>query len=249
LRKRNEIEKLYEKIEYIDVVVHLAALISFDKDRSIDLIESNLIATYNLVYISDIYKVKKFIYLSSIPITDSSQFELDEKNYKDYPLTTYHFSKLIGEKFSEDPGLNIIPVIFRIASPISSNLSNKLFFPKIVFKAINNESIDIYGKGTRVQNYIHVLDIAQAIEKAAIGYAKGIYFLGGVSVSNIDLVKYIIDYTKSNSAVNYLEELNYSDDNVKWFISNKKAYKDFKYKPIYSLDSMIDLFRNELIKK
>lgn len=248
LRNKSEIEDVYMKEKNIDVVIHLAALISFDNKKKMELVESNIFGTYNLVYISDLHKVKKIIYISSLPIATPDSFELEENNYKDNPITTYHFTKLIGEKFFLDPGLDLKSVILRIASPVSKSMNRNLFFPKMIDKAIANEQMNIYGKGTRVQNYIHVLDIAQAIEKSMGGNVSGIYFIGGTSISNIDLVKSIIYNIKSNSSINLLESLSVNDDDIIWNISNRKAFRDFNYRPKYSIDSMIDLLSNRIDK-
>lgn len=245
LRDRKGLEQVFMKIGKIDVVLHLAALISYESHEAVNLIESNTFATYNLGFLSNAYDVDKFIYLSSIPITESAESALDENNFTDEPKTTYHFSKLMGEKILFDPSFNLKPIIIRIPSPIFKGMNKNLFFPKIVTKAIFDEPIDIYGKGSRVQNYIHVTDIAIAIEKAMLNNVKGLYFIGGTSISNLELVKYVLKYTKSSSSISIIEDTENSDDEVRWYISNKKAYNDFEYRPMYNIDSMIDLFYKE----
>jgi UDP-glucose 4-epimerase len=243
IRNTTELKEVFQHHKGIEVVVHLAALISFEQNSSLDLMEINSFSTYHLCYLSNVYKVKKFIYISSIPITASSSKDLDELNYVDDPKTVYHFSKLSGENLIKDPTFNIDTVVLRIPSPIFKNLKPSIFFHTIVSRALQNEPITIFGSGSRVQNYIHVLDIARAIEKAIIGNSKGIYFIGGVSISNLDLVNYVIKVLNSKSLTLFINNSNSSDDNLTWLISNNKAFNDFNFRPIFELDSMIDLIK------
>ena len=54
-------------------------------------------------------------------------------------------------------------------------MNMKTIFPVFVNKALKNENLVLSGAGTRKQTYIHVDDISQAIEKALISNAQGVY--------------------------------------------------------------------------
>jgi nucleoside-diphosphate-sugar epimerase len=238
LRDFKKLEDIICCEPHIDAIVHLAAKISFSsQDRSI--FDVNTLGTFNLAYLAEKYKIKKIINLSSIQICEDSQDIINESNCIDNPRTLYHHSKMLGEKMLVSPIYNYSSIIFRIASPITTTMNNNTFFPMIIQKAINNDTLTLYGSGGRIQNYIDSRDISFAIIEGLKRDISGLFFLSGVSISNKDLAERVIERTNSKSTIDYSWS-DFNDDNQKWLISNKKWKGLVEKTSCFSIEDMID---------
>jgi dTDP-glucose 4,6-dehydratase len=91
------------------------------------------------------------------------------------------------------------------------------FIPTCITNALMNKPIPIYGNGTNIREWIHVLDHCEAIAKVLFeGKAGEIYNIGsGEEISNIDLAKII------------LKCLNKPEDLIK-MVSDRPGH-DFRY--------------------
>lgn len=69
------------------------------------------------------------------------------------------------------------------------------FIPTCITNALRNEPIPVYGDGTNIREWIHVLDHCEAIARALFeGKTGEIYNIGsGEELSNIDLAKIILN--------------------------------------------------------
>jgi len=71
--------------------------------------------------------------------------------------------------------------------------------PKIIFHAVNNRKIPIYGKGSQIREWIHVEDHCKAIENIIINKpCVNLYNLGGTSSTNLNLTKKILELMDKN---------------------------------------------------
>jgi len=242
-----QLDVIYNLYDDIEIVIHLAALISFDNSNQ-NIINVNSFGTYNLAHIANKHQAQKFIYLSSIPICRPQNEILDEENFHDSPMSLYHYSKKFGEQILQMPYFSFSSIILRISSPISRNLNINTFFSKLVLNSINHKDIEIWGKGTRIQNYIDTRDIGFAIINAIKKDCSGIFFIGGESISNIDLAKKIVHMTNSRSTIKYKSNFT-SDDMESWIISNEKSFRELEYNPKYHISDMIEKVISEVLQK
>ena len=115
----------------------------------------------------------------------------------------------------------------------------KTIFPVFVNKPLKNENLVLSGAGTRKQTYIHVDDISQAIEKALISNAQGVYNLGSHNLlSNYELAKICVETLKSDSQILFSGTEDSMDDYV-WDVSLEKIQQDTGYVPKVSIESAI----------
>lgn len=79
-------------------------------------------------------------------------------------------------------------VILRIPSPIGVGMNPTNFLSVLFDKCLSNQDIELFGQGLRIQNYIDVRDVAEAINQV-IEYPNSDLFLiaGSKSISNKDL--------------------------------------------------------------
>ena len=163
-----------------ELVVHLAAQSLVDETiNKKKYYNNNVIATNSLLKSMKKKGINKLIFSSTAAVYQQSSKPLKE-NSKLKPISTYAKTKLICEK-NIHKQKNIKSVILRffnvcsaLKKPCIGELHNPEthLIPTIVYKAIYNKIIYIYGNdfptsdGTCIRDYIHIKDICSAIEKS-----------------------------------------------------------------------------------
>lgn len=234
---RSEIVQLEDIAAECNAVFHLAADIRIPGDE--DSIESNAKGTYNILQLTKKLKIKKFIYLSSIPIIGVPLQVPITENHTVKPLTIYHMTKFWGEQLveymcSEDIEWTVV----RIPSPVGIGMRRN-FLRILIEKAMKNEQIEIFGSGTRIQSYIDVRDLARGLTTAMEKPDRGLFLLSGkAAISDINLAKLVIDTINSRSGIVSGQRVN-EEDGVSWIISYKKASLKWGYAPEIDLRETI----------
>ena len=189
-----------------DYVINFAA--ESHVDRSINgpsvFVQSNVMGTLNLLqcvrnlWSKDDYANKRYLQVS----TDEVYGSID--NDTDYftemsdlmPNSPYSATKagadLLVRSFFVTYGLPVITT--RCCNNYGAYQYNEKFIPTCISKAIKGEPIPIYGDGSNVREWIHVLDHCVAIVKALFSGIPGeIYNIGsGEEISNIEMAKIIL---------------------------------------------------------
>ena len=128
--------------------------------------------------------------------------------------------------------------------------------PLIISRALNNESIPVYGNGLNVRDWLYVEDHCKAIAMILENGREGeVYNIGGHNEkTNIDVVKtvlsilgkpeslityvkdraghdlrYAIDPAKIHSELGWLPETTFEDGiekTIKWYLDNKEWWQD-----------------------
>ena len=168
-----------------DVIVHLAAKSTVnEKIKKSDYISNNIIATKNLIKVMNKLNIRNIIFSSTAAVYDKSR-KLLKENYRLKPISNYGKSKLLAEKeIINNKKINFIILrFFNVAGSINKSSIGEFHEPEThlipvsVFRALNNNSINIFGSnyktvdGTCVRDYVHVKDICSAIKKS-IYYVK-----------------------------------------------------------------------------
>lgn len=198
-----------------DAVVHAAACLS---DNPAELFATNILGTANLVKGCERHGVGVFVHLSSIPVVEGSDSAVDE-TARVKPPTAYHLSKAAAELLVEN-ARGVRTVIFRFASPVGVGMPGGKIFSSFVRKALDNEDIDIWGDGERVQNYIAVDDIAKAaVSGISLPGLQGLYHLAGESISDRGLAELCVEALGAKSRINVLNKMAGGD---KWYVDDSK---------------------------
>lgn len=196
---RVSLEEVFVK-EKPQIVVHFAA--ESHVDRSIlypqSFIRTNIEGTLNLLDVSRKYEVEKFINVS----TDEVYGELGEdgKFTEDSPLkpnSPYSVSKasqdMLGRAYFRTYGLPVITV--KPSNNYGPWQYPEKLIPVVIYKALNEEPIPVYGTGRNVREWLYVSDCAEAIllvmEKGIPGEVYNI--ASGIEKRNIEIVKEILD--------------------------------------------------------
>ena len=206
-----------------EIVIHLAAQSLVDETINKEkYYNNNVVATNRLLRSMKKSNVKKIIFSSTAAVYKQSSKPLKE-NSKLQSLSTYAKTKLICEKniVKQKEIKSVILRFFNVCSALKKPCIGELhnpethLIPTIVYKAIYNKKIYIYGNdfptpdGTCIRDYIHIKDICSAIEKSVkfllnnkeskifnIGNHKGL--------SNQEIVNYINKNLKKKINLKYI---------------------------------------------
>lgn len=193
------VEHIFDK-EKPDVVIHFAA--ESHVDRSIlnpaEFLNSNILGTYVLLEASKKYNINLFINIS----TDEVYGELGEtgKFTEESPLkpnSPYSVSKasadMLGRAYFRTYGLPVITI--RPSNNYGPWQYPEKLIPVVIAKALQNETVPVYGKGLNVREWLYVEDCANAIfaiiEKGKPGEIYNV--ASGEERRNIEVVKAILE--------------------------------------------------------
>ncbi len=242
-----KVKDIFEKYTDIEGIIHLAAVI--DMQGSEEMIRTNCMGAYILATEAKKRVLKFFINISSIPVIGKPKEIPINEEHKVCPMTPYHASKLAAEEIIQSICQCVMKVFhLRISSPIGVGMKDNVFLARILQKCKENSDITLYGKGLRIQNYIDVRDITQAIINCVISKSvSGIYLIGGKqSISNIELAELCIRCTQSFSEIIFCEKKDIEEKN-QWIIDGRKAKEKLSFEARYSLAESI-LWINESMK-
>lgn len=185
LTDTKDIQSIFDGVDYC---IHLAAKIGgigyFHKYPATILSENNKL--YSSVFEAAVRnKIKRLVYISSSMVFEStSKFPSKEDDIKKIPppITSYGFSKLIGEQycvaFSEEFGLK-----YTICRPFNAYGINEApgeeigyahVIPDFIKKILSGQyPLEILGDGKQTRCFTHVSDIARGIIMA-MGNSKAV---------------------------------------------------------------------------
>lgn len=224
-------------VTHPDIIVHCAASISND-NLAKELIDANVRGTINLVNIAIENSVKKFIYISSLPIIGIPQECPITEEHSVYPPTTYHLTKYFGELLLENLAKTMDYIILRLPSPVGVGMPNNKILTVFISKCLKHENLTLLGKGGRIQNYIDIRDIANAVECSIQSNTKGIYNIAAEqSYSNYELAKMCKLVLQSKSDI-FFDGVD-ADEDIKWVYSTEKAKDLLHFLAVIPLEQTI----------
>lgn len=230
-----------DTIERCDVIVHAAALISYDNSL-IDLSQVNCGGTQALVQLAAHWRVRRFIYFSSISVIGSPAVIPVDESHPVNPASVYSATKLFGEHLTSIlyNTAGIPALSLRLTSPVGPHMPHNRIFSVFVSRALRGEPLQLVGRGTRRQNYVDVRDAAALISANLDGDISGVFNVAGAeSISNHALAQLCIDTLGSSSAIEFLDRPDPQDDD-NWEISINKAAQFLGYAPQHSLSQSIE---------
>jgi len=251
----------------VDIVVHFAA--ETHVDRSIlgpqVFIDTNVQGTF--IMLESVRKCweksfdnKRFIHISTDEVYGSLDFDdpvfTEETQYK--PNSPYSASKTASDHFVRAYYHTYgVPTL---TTHCSNNYGPYQFpeklIPLMIFKALRDEKLPVYGDGRNVRDWIHVLDHCKAIDtvinKGKIGE---VYNIGGnTEKQNIEIVgmilnklnksknliqfvkdrpghdkRYAINITKIKRQLGWTPEYDFEkglEDTIKWYLENDQWVKN-----------------------
>ena len=244
---RDFIYRLFEN-EKFDVVVNFAA--ESHVDRSIInpgiFVETNVLGTQVLLDASRKYEVKRYHQVSTDEVY--GDLPLDRKDLFFTEETPLHTSSpYSASKASAD--LLCLAYYRTFHTPVTiSRCSNNYgpyhfpekLIPLMISRALNDQSLPVYGKGENVRDWLHVYDHCVAIDlilrKGRVGE---VYNIGGHNErTNLEVVQTILrELNKPESLIQYVTDRKGHD--LRYAIDPTKIETELGWKPKYNFDTGI----------
>jgi dTDP-glucose 4,6-dehydratase len=201
------------KRESIDTVVHFAA--ESHVDRSISdassFIRTNVLGTFTLLDVALNLDIKRFIHISTDEVYGSIATGSFAEDAPLNPSSPYSSSKassdLIARSYFITHGLPVI--ITRCTNNYGPYQYPEKLIPLFITNLIEGKSVPVYGTGTNVRDWIHVLDHCRAIDCVLEKGTPGeIYNIGSNNErSNIEITrKILLALGKDESSINYVKD-------------------------------------------
>jgi UDP-glucose 4-epimerase len=195
ITSKDEIKKFETELKDVDILVHLASLITNDKDvikSGPDSIDLNIKGTINLLEF--LPNLKSIIFSSTYMVYGTPVTNLIKENHPTDPNVVYGASKLATEKFLQifSKESNITLSILRIMGIYNVEKPHGQAIPSFVKMIANNESPIIFGTGEIKRNHLYIDDAINAIMTTIKNPKEGIFNIGGTdSPSNLELIEII----------------------------------------------------------
>lgn len=244
---RNLVFSLFSK-EHFDFVINFAA--ESHVDRSIDdpgiFLQSNIIGVQILMDACKKYGIKRYHQVSTDEVY--GDLPLDRPDlffHEDTPLkasSPYSASKASADLLvlAYYRTFNLPVTISRCSNNYGPYQFPEKLIPLVIKKALADEPLPIYGKGTNVRDWLHVHDHCTAIDLIVRSGNNGeVYNVGGHNEkSNLDVVKTILhELHKPESLINFVKDRPGHD--LRYAMDPTKIIKTLGWKPEFSFDSGI----------
>ena len=200
-------------MEGCDRVVNFAA--ESHVDRSItspeDFVRTDVIGVFTLLEEARRRDIERFVQISTDEVYGSTvSGSFSEKDILD-PSSPYSASKAGGEllarSYVKTYGLNVM--VTRSSNNYGPFQYPEKLIPVLVIKALNDEQLPIYGKGTNVRDWLHVEDNCRAVDLVLRKGKPGevVNIGSGNEVSNIEVAKTILKHMgKPESLITFVPD-------------------------------------------
>lgn len=198
----------------VDAIVNFAAESHVDKSITdpYNFINTNIQGCFNLLEWARKFKVKKFLQVS----TDEVYGSLGQEGYfaENLPLAPnnpYSASKAAADclvrAYHKTYGLNVN--ITRSSNNYGPYQNKEKFIPAVIYSAMRDEPVPIYGDGQQIRDWIYVLDHCRALELVLLkGKPGAVYNIGAEEeITNLELAGSILHLMgKSASLINFISD-------------------------------------------
>ena len=230
-----------------DIVVHFAA--ETHVDRSIVgpqvFLETNVIGAGVLLDACSRHGIQRFHHVSTdevygtLPLQGGSLFTEQSPLQ---PTSPYAASKassdLLVLSYYKTYGLPV--TISRCSNNYGTHQYPEKLIPLMIQKALQGEPLPVYGDGSNIRDWIHVVDHCGAIDTILQqGLVGEVYNIGGgEEIANIDLVKRILDIVeKPYELITYVKDRLGHD--LRYAVDSSKVQR-LGWRPEYTVDRALE---------
>jgi dTDP-glucose 4,6-dehydratase len=240
----NDYPKLMSALSGVDTVVNFAA--ETHVDRSISgpsaFIQTNVVGTQILLDACREAHIKHFHHISTDEVFGSLELESEERfdeNTPYDPSSPYAASKAASDHLVRAYGRTYgLPyTITNCSNNYGTYQNTEKLIPRMIIKALNNESLPIYGDGKNVRDWIHVIDHVRAIELILQkGPTNTTYTVGGNSErTNLEVASSILKLLdKSTELITFVPDRLGHDR--RYAVSSDTITRELGYTPRYTFE-------------
>jgi UDP-glucose 4-epimerase len=238
-----------------DLIFHFAAVLGVDivADNPVETMDVEVIGTRNVVMAAELNSINRILYASTSGIYGHSAIEdvaLNEEVLVD-PRTSYAMAKRYNEIYlashHEEKGLNAISL--RFFNVYGHNQDTRMVVPLFFEQAMNEQDLTVFGSGRQTRDFTYIDDTVEACVR--LMNIKGSHI---VNIANEkewcidDLAKLIIETTRSNSQLKFIEapKKRYDYEVERRVGSSEKLEKLTGFKPRVELKEGLEMIYQTL---
>ena len=198
IRDKEKLENFFKNNE-VNIIIHCAAEILDEKNPN-EVWKTNYNGTKNLLDLSEIYNVSKFIFTSTFSIFEKNyDSPIDEKEPSS-AIVDYGKSKYAAENLILSHTYKGDVVIFRCPVVIGKKRLDKL---ALLFEMVRQKTnIWLIGDGSNKIHFIYSLDLINAINLSLNLVGKNLFNVGSNNVKSIYEVFYrLLIHAKSDKKI------------------------------------------------
>lgn len=211
-------------------------------DRSIEepgvFLETNIIGTQILMDASRAFGIKRFHQVGTDEVYGDLPLDRPDLFFtEDNPITAsspYSASKaaadLLALAYHRTYGLPV--TISRCSNNYGPYQFPEKLIPLMIYRALNNESLPVYGTGENVRDWLYVEDHCRAIDMILHDGKEGeVYNIGGHNEkTNLEVVKAILDYLeRPQELITFVRDRKGHD--LRYAIDPDKISRELGWKP------------------
>ncbi len=200
-------------MEGCDEVVNFAAESHVDRSISSpeDFVRTDVLGVFTLLEQARRNDVKRFLQISTDEVYGSTASESFSERDRLDPSSPYSASKAGGEllarSYVRTYGLDVM--VTRSSNNYGPFQYPEKLIPVLILKALRNEPLPIYGKGTNVRDWLHVEDNCRAIDLVLSKGRRGdIVNVGsGNEATNLEIAKHILGFlNRPESLIRFVQD-------------------------------------------
>lgn len=239
IRDYDLLESLIKKV---DIVVHLAAIVSVvDCENNPEACEVNVEATNKIFELAVENNIEKVIYASSAAVYGDVDVLPTRENFDLNPISKYGKYKLENEKKAKEMkgGTSFVGLRFQNVYGPKQNIKSDYaaVIPLFINLALQGKPIKIFGDGKQTRDFVFVKDVANAILLSINNKEKinDVFNIGtGKEISILDLRDKISKVLSIELETQFLDA---RDGEIKRsFADIEKAYLLFGYSSNHPFD-------------
>ncbi|MEX6701632.1 dTDP-glucose 4,6-dehydratase [Peribacillus frigoritolerans] len=230
-----------------EAIIHFAAESHVDNSiqNADKFIQTNIVGTYQLLQLLIKGQAKKMIHISTDEVYGTLS-PTQQPFTEESPLSpnnpysaTKASSDLLVRSYNETFKLPLITT--RCSNNFGPFQNKEKFIPTIVYSALHNHKIPVYGDGLQIRDWLFVEDHCKAIslilEKGKWGEVYNIG--GGNERKNINVVKQILGIMgKPEHLIEFVEDRKGHDR--RYAIDSSKLQNELGWKQNYSFDQSLE---------
>lgn len=198
-----------------DIIINFAAQTHVDRsiDNPDEFIKTNIYGVYVLLDCCLNIGINRFHQVSTDEVY-GDQYEENMSCDENYPVigtnpyaATKGAADLLVQSYHHTYGL--YTTVTRCANNFGPYQNKEKLIPKVIFNAIYNKPIPIYGNGSNIRDWIYVQDHCSAIDAVISNGKSGeIYNISSHNeIANIDLVKTLLkQMNKDEQLITYVDD-------------------------------------------